>query len=78
MNEREEPDFARLLLQLTWLFMVTAAHWDDTPIGRITHECFENNWTNCRDGLLTRTSLFRVYPLLPMPAHLPVRARPAR
>ena len=35
---------------------------EDLPLGRLTRDFFANNWAQCRDGLLTRTRLIRVWP----------------
>lgn len=34
----------------------------DTPIGRLTREFFKNNWIEARDGVLSRTTRFRLWP----------------
>jgi hypothetical protein len=34
----------------------------DTPVGRITREFLANNWANCCDDLLSKTSRIRVTP----------------
>ncbi len=35
----------------------------NTPVGETTHDFFENNWIQARDGLLARTERIRVEPL---------------
>ncbi len=35
---------------------------EDTPLGRATGEFFANNWAECRDGILAKTRIIRVYP----------------
>lgn len=40
------------------------AQADDDPLARLTLEMFANNWEECRDGLLNRTSRIRVWPEL--------------
>jgi hypothetical protein len=42
--------------------MGTRVPEEDTPLGRLSRQFFENNWRNCRDGLLRKTSRLRVWP----------------
>ncbi len=35
---------------------------DDSPLMKIAQEFFANNWADCRDGLLAKTSRLRVFP----------------
>ena len=64
MNHIAPPDFNRLLQQVGRIIHCAEETLDDTPLGRIVREFFQNNWINCRDGLLKRTSTLRVFPLV--------------
>jgi hypothetical protein len=42
--------------------MGTPLPGEDTPLGMLARQFFENNWRNCLDGLLRKTSRIRVWP----------------
>jgi len=35
---------------------------EDTPLGILTRQFFQNNWRNCKEGLLCKTNKIRVWP----------------
>lgn len=67
MNDDRElsPDEVEHLMRM---FLQAAKHdallEEDEPLGRLACEFFANNWSECRDGLLTRTQRIRVWPEL--------------
>jgi hypothetical protein len=38
---------------------------EDAPIGMLTRQFFDNNWKECKEGLLSKTSRIRVWPMQP-------------
>jgi hypothetical protein len=53
---------SRLLQHLLAVLQPKAASDGDSPLMKIAREFFVNNWNDCREGLLAKTSLLRVYP----------------
>ncbi len=60
--DRDNP--GQIFEQLLALAQQMEAPDDDSPLMKIAREFFANNWADCCEGLLAKTSLLRVFPEL--------------